>query len=337
MTVEVKKPDRLGPDCGVMAAERGLQLRALAVTGELGQLAAQRLDLRSPVQAQEPTQIHRTQPGRAFGAGLTEQRHEHGHQQDGAQPVKALTHRREGPLGDLEQPGHLQRRQHQQQTSQRQVRTLGDHHRRLEEIPGAGRRTLSGARHRTGKHPQLSNSGCTVLATAVVVLLVVLAVLAVVLAVVDDRRADIAVGDSDRRLRLLDRVRGPRGDPAQRDPHRGCGDITLFGDLQQGQAGRLQRHDPRCQGLGELARLPRTGPFRHQREHPAFGERPHPPPHRGLTDTERSGDVGRRGDPGAHQLHRSQPAAGLVAGRVVVRREPEHEHHAAVRTLQQTR
>jgi len=38
----------------VMTTQGGLQLRTLAMTGELGEFAAQRLDLRGPIQPQEP-------------------------------------------------------------------------------------------------------------------------------------------------------------------------------------------------------------------------------------------------------------------------------------------
>ncbi len=70
----------------MVATERGLQLGASAVTGQLGLLAAQRLDLRGPVQAQNPAKVCWAQPGRAFGAGFAQQRQEHAHQQRHAQP-----------------------------------------------------------------------------------------------------------------------------------------------------------------------------------------------------------------------------------------------------------
>ena len=69
MPVEVEETDRLGPGVGVVSAERGLQLRAAPVAGELGQLAAQRLDLRGPVQPEQPTQIGRPDPARPLARG----------------------------------------------------------------------------------------------------------------------------------------------------------------------------------------------------------------------------------------------------------------------------
>ena len=59
---------------------RHLQVRGLAGRGQLAQLAADRLDLRRPVQAQHPAQRARVDPGGTLGARLAQQRQEH--QQD---------------------------------------------------------------------------------------------------------------------------------------------------------------------------------------------------------------------------------------------------------------
>ena len=63
--------------CGVAAGDRQLQVRGLAGGGELAELAAQRLDLRRPVQAQDPAEGGGRDPGGALGARLAQQRQEH--------------------------------------------------------------------------------------------------------------------------------------------------------------------------------------------------------------------------------------------------------------------
>jgi len=287
----------------VVTPQRGLQRRALPVAGELGQFAAQCFDLRGPVQAQEPAQVGGPDPGRGLGAGFAQQRQEHPHQQRGAQPVEALAHRREDLGGDRQQPGHLQRRQRQQQPGQRQLRALGDHHRRLDQVPEPGRDPVGGAWQRRGEHHQVSDLG---------------AVLGLV---------DVVVG-LDRRLTAW-------GDPAQRDPHRRGRHPGSCGDLQQRLTRGIEAGDPPRQGGGELDRALGAGSRTDQGEHTTGGEVPPPRPQRHAADRERGSHLLRRRDPGRHQLHRRQPAAHLIAGPVAKRGQPEDEHQATVRALQQ--
>ena len=110
VAVEVEEPDGVRAGQDVMAAEGGLELRALVLSCELSELAAQRLDLRGPIQPEQPAKVRRPQAGRALRAGLPEQRHEQRHQRRRPQPVEPLAHRGEHFLDDTERPRHLQRR-----------------------------------------------------------------------------------------------------------------------------------------------------------------------------------------------------------------------------------
>src|SRR5665648_74696 len=118
VSVEVEEPGRVRAGGGVVGAQGGLQLCAGAVGGELSQLAAQGLDLRGPVQPQDPAQVGGGDPGRALRAGLTQQRQEHPRHQGGAQPVEPVAHRPERLGGHVQEPGHLQRGQPQEQSGQ---------------------------------------------------------------------------------------------------------------------------------------------------------------------------------------------------------------------------
>src|SRR5665648_136769 len=109
VSVEVEEPGRVRAGGGVVGAQGGLQLCAGAGRGELSQLAAQGLDLRGPVQPQDPAQVGGGDPGRALRAGLTQQRQEHPRHQGGAQPVEPVAHRPERLGGHVQEPGHLQR------------------------------------------------------------------------------------------------------------------------------------------------------------------------------------------------------------------------------------
>src|SRR5450759_1222217 len=61
----------------------------------------------------------------------------------------------------------------------------------------------------------------------------------------------------------------------------------------------------------------------------------YPSPMSGPLDPEPRRDLPGRGDLRRHQLHRSQPPTGPVGAGEGKADQPEHEHHATVRTLQQ--
>ena len=111
-----------GRACDMTARHRGDPVAGLARLGEQPDLAADRLDLRRPVQTQHPPQRDRVDPGRALRAGLTQQGAEHAlaqHRIQRVEPVRQLTV--DGVRG-LEQPGARQRGHRQQQPRQRRPR-----------------------------------------------------------------------------------------------------------------------------------------------------------------------------------------------------------------------
>jgi len=146
-----------------MTPQGRLRLRALAMACELSEFAAQRLDLRCPVQPQLPPKIGRSEPGRALCPGLPQQRHEKRHQQRHPQPIEACAHRAVDVRGDRQQTGHLQRRHAKQQPSKGQLRALSDHHRRLGQVPEPRGHPLRGPSGRRRQHHQTSNPTSTVL------------------------------------------------------------------------------------------------------------------------------------------------------------------------------
>jgi hypothetical protein len=75
--VREQEAERVRPGRGVPAGQRHHQLGYLARGGQLAELAADRLDLRHPVQAQHPAQRAGRHPRGAFGPRLPGQRQEH--------------------------------------------------------------------------------------------------------------------------------------------------------------------------------------------------------------------------------------------------------------------
>ena len=65
--VHVEEPERVRPGRGVAAGQRHDQVRGLPGGGELAELAADRLDLRRPVQPEHPAQRRGRDPGGALG------------------------------------------------------------------------------------------------------------------------------------------------------------------------------------------------------------------------------------------------------------------------------
>jgi len=108
MPVDVEHRRLLGSGLDTTTRHRGDPVAGLAGLGEQPDLAADRLDLRGPVQPQHPTQRGRVDPGGAFGAGLTQQGAEHAlaqHRIQRVEPVRQLTV--DGVRG-VEQPGRGQ-------------------------------------------------------------------------------------------------------------------------------------------------------------------------------------------------------------------------------------
>ena len=138
-----------------MAGQRHDQLRGLPGPCQPGELAADRLDLRRPVQAQHPGPRHRRDPGGALSPRLAEQRQEHQHDQHHLQPVKAVPDPAVGGPGALQQPGARQRGQRQQQPGQR-ITGTGREHRggTLAQQPEPGQHPLAVPRHRVRQHRQ---------------------------------------------------------------------------------------------------------------------------------------------------------------------------------------
>jgi hypothetical protein len=117
--VDVEEPERVRAGGGMRPGQGGLQLRAAAAAGQLGELAAQRLDLGCPVQPEQAAQVRRPDPGRPLGPGVAQQRQEQQHQHRRAQPVEGVARPAVGGGERLHQAGGGQRRQDQQQPGQR--------------------------------------------------------------------------------------------------------------------------------------------------------------------------------------------------------------------------
>jgi hypothetical protein len=84
---------------------RGQQLVGPPGSGQVGDLAADRLDLRSPVQPQHPAQRDRVDPGGALGAELTDQGPQHSFDQHRVQAVEPVTQTPENRGDTKQQPG----------------------------------------------------------------------------------------------------------------------------------------------------------------------------------------------------------------------------------------
>ncbi len=92
MPVDVEHRGLLGAGLDMTARHRGDPVTGLARRGEQPDLAADRLDLRGPVQPQHPAQRDRVDAGGALGAGLAQQGPEHAlaqHRIQRVEPVRA--------------------------------------------------------------------------------------------------------------------------------------------------------------------------------------------------------------------------------------------------------
>ena len=94
MPVDVEHRRLLGAGLDTTTRHRGDPVAGLAGLGEQPDLAADRLDLRRPVQTQHPPQRDRVDPGRALRAGLAQQGAEHAlaqHRIQRVEPVRQPT------------------------------------------------------------------------------------------------------------------------------------------------------------------------------------------------------------------------------------------------------
>jgi hypothetical protein len=102
----------------VGGGHRGQQLPSPTSGSQGGDLAADGLNLRGPVQPQHPTQGVRVEPGRAFGARLPGQCPQHPFEQHGVQAVEPVRQAPENLCGTTQQPSGLQGGDRQQQPGQ---------------------------------------------------------------------------------------------------------------------------------------------------------------------------------------------------------------------------
>ena len=94
MPVDVEHRRLLGAGGHTAGGHRGDPVAGLARLGEQPDLAADRLDLRCPVQPEDPAQRGRVDPGGALRAGLAQQGAEHAlaqHRIQRVEPVRQLT------------------------------------------------------------------------------------------------------------------------------------------------------------------------------------------------------------------------------------------------------
>ena len=125
--IDVEQAEGVRQAGGVAAGDRQLQVRGLAGGGELAELAAQRLDLRRPVQAQGPAEGGGRDPGGALGARLTQQRQEHVRDEHRLQAVEPVLQPAVHLPGRVQQPGSGQRGHREQQPGGRHLRGRGEH------------------------------------------------------------------------------------------------------------------------------------------------------------------------------------------------------------------
>ena len=317
MPVDIEEPQLTGAGGGVAAGDRHLQLRGLPGGGELAELAADRLDLRGPVQAQHPAQRPDVDPGGALGAGLAEQRLEHPQDQHGVQPVEPVPQSSVHRAGAFQQASAAERGQRQQQARQR-VAGAGDEDRdgALAEQPEPGQRPLPVPARRIRQHRQQLPARRPALSSGFL----------------SGGSSGLISGRLPASGGLLPGgalARRGRAGRAQRVADRRLRHPGRGGDLSLGPALPVQLPDPRRHLRSQLRRPPRALPGRDQARHPAAGQRPVPPPHghRDHPERARHPHLGRGVQ--LHQLHRGQPPARLVPGVPRERRQPVHPHHAA--------
>ena len=337
MPVDVEHRRLLGAGGHMPGGHRGDPVAGLAGLGEQPDLAADRLDLRGPVQPQHPAQRGRVDPGRALRAGLAQQGAEHPlaqHRIQRVEPVGQLTV--DGVRG-VQQPGARQRGQPQQQPRQRRPRTPGEHRRCRRDQPEPRQRPFGAAVDRIGQHRHHSLRRTS--------------------ASVGDRRSRhrcraILPGshlgarlafDLDLRFRpemSIQTCWGARllgvgvpervADAAHR--HAGGG-----GDPAVGRPARAQPANG-GNGVGGEFRLAFGAlAFGEQAGDTVVGEPGLPAPHRGRPHRERLGDLQLGGRLNPHQRHRRQPAPRGVAGIPRVDQVAVHEHPAAIGVLDDRR
>ena len=259
--VHVQEPQRVRPGGGVAAGQHHHQLRGLARSGQLAELAADRLDLRRPVQPEHPAQRRRRHPGGALGPRLPGQRQEHQRQQRRGQPVKSVPELAVHLSRGIQQAAALQRRQRQQQPGQRIPRARSEHRdSALPQQPPPGQHPLPVPRHRIRQH---RNRRARALLT------------------VPGVQARAVFGGAGHRVLPCGRH------PPERVAHAERRHPGRRGDLPQGRPCRVQLRDPRCQLRGQLRGPLRAPPGRHQPGHPARGQRLIPPPDRARVHPER--------------------------------------------------
>ena len=285
------------------AGQRHDQVRCLAGRGELAELAADRLDLRRPVQAEHPAQRAGRDPRGALGPRLAGQGQEHQGQQRGGQPVEPVLEPAVDLPGRLQQPGRFQRGQRQQQPGQRIPGARGEHRLgALAQQPPPGQRPLAVTGNRVRQHRNRR---------------------ARALFIVSRDQAGAARGGPGRRAPPAGRH------PAQRVAHAERRHPRRRGDLAQGRPRRVQFPDPRCQLRGQLRGPLRAPPGRDQPGHPARRQRLIPPPHRDRVHPERRRGLRLADRAQPDQLHRGQPPARLIPGIPGKGGQPVHRHQPA--------
>ena len=141
------------------ARHRGDPVAGLARLGEQPDLAADRLDLRRPVQPEHPAQRGRVDPGGALRAGLPQQGAEHALAQHRVQRVEPVGQLAVDGVRGVEQPGCRQRGQRQEQSRERGSGAPGEHRRRVPDQPERRQRPLGAAVDRIRQHRHLRGPG----------------------------------------------------------------------------------------------------------------------------------------------------------------------------------
>ena len=321
------------------AGHRGQPVAGRARRGEPADLAADRLDLRRPVQPQHPTQRDRVDPGRALRAGLAQQRPEHALAQHRIQRVEPVAELAVHLVRGLHQPGRRQRGHRQQQPGQRRPRARREHRRRIPDQPEPRQHPLGRARHRIRQHRHPGRLGqgrrrcgsrnrCrTRILTSRPALDLRLA-----LRLGLRRQCSIGTGWGPTLVGVAVDVGGSDSvaDTALRHPRRG-------GDRAIGRPARTQPADGGHRLTGQLRLAFGAFAFRQQPGHPRIGEPGVPAPQRGRLHRERLGDLELGGGLDPHQRHRREPAPHGVAVVPGVGQVAVHEHPPTVAVLDDRR
>ena len=338
--VDVEHRGLLGAGLEMTTGHRGDPVAGLARRGEQPDLAADRVDLRRPVQTEHPAQRDRVDPGRCLDVGFTQQGPEHGLAQHRIQRVERGAELAVDLMRGVDQPGRDQRGQCQCQPRQRCPRARGEHRRRTGDQPGPRQYPLARPRHRIGQHRRLHHRRCRhdsesrrrtiILGTRIDLRLWPYFDLRLLLL----RQWIIGTGWGARLVAVsvgagVDRPERV-ADTARRHPHRG-------GDAPVGRPTRPQPAD-RGDRVGCELRLA-FGTF-------ALGEQPGhtgvaapglPAPQCGRIHRECRGDLQLGGGLDAGQRHRREPAPRGIARVPGVGQIAAHVHPAAVVVLDDRR